>query len=364
MHAVDDRSGLYYVMMKLRSPDPDVAPLQMGFHYRRLVAGTITNGVFEMEARLPASSPTGAWTVQQVYVQDRANRGNWYNVAPDGSYTTSSSNKTGVVKLPALVVSGVADVAGPVVDVAAARWETGTVLDNSADRTVTMELPVTDDLSGANSVAVTLDAPATDAPSIRLTAARPASGTALDGRWEVSGTVPAYTPVGQWVVSRITAADAAGHIRTVVPDGTGPAPLTVTGNVSDLLAPTADMTFAEYVGATSADNSADRTVTMRIRVGDDVSGVANVFLDYRTDGAQSRLDPIGPPDADGVWTLRGPLPASITPGQWRITGIYVTDRVGRQRVYYVQKDGSYTTSDGMFSGVARFPSFTLTAPTG
>jgi hypothetical protein len=65
-----------------------------------------------------------------------------------------------------------------------------------------------------------------------------------------------------------------------------------------------------------------------------------------------------------VWTLRGPLPAGITPGQWRITGIYVTDRVGRQRVYYVQKDGSYTTGDGMFSGVARFPRFTLTAPTG
>jgi hypothetical protein len=137
----------------------------------------------------------------------------------------------------------------------------------------------------------------------------------------------------------------------------------VTG-LSDLSAPIADMSFAEYVGPTTADNSVDRTVTMRVRVADDLSGVRDLFLDYRTDGAQSRLDPIGPPDADGVWTLRGTLSATTMPGEWRITGVYLTDKVGRERVYYVRKDGSYTTRDGAFSGAANFPSFTLTAAGG
>jgi hypothetical protein len=271
------------------------------------------------------------------------------------------STDKGVARMEPLVVTGVSDAQAPEVDAGAARWTTATELDNSADRAVTLQVPVTDDLSGAAKVSVALTAPG--APTVTL-AGRRVSGTARDGVWDVSGTVPAYAPAGTWTVASITATDAVGHARTLRPgDGPWPAPLSVTGE-SDVEAPTADMTFAEYVGPTSADNGADRTVTMRVRAADDLSGVAYLFLDYRTDGAQSRLDPIGPPDADGTWTLQGRLPATITPGQWRITGIYLTDRIGRQRVYYVQKNGSYTTSDGAFQGVAQFPEFTLTPVSG
>jgi hypothetical protein len=364
VRATDDRSGLYYVWMKLRSPDPTVDPLWIGFHYRNLVAGKTTNGMFDMEARLPAMSPVGSWTVQEVYAQDRVNRYMRYTVAPDGSYAASEGGETGTVRLAPLVVTGVADAEGPVVDLAATRWNTGTALDNSVDRPITRQIPVTDDLSGATAVSATLDVAGVDAPTIKLTAARLVSGTRLAGVWELSGTVPAYTPAGDWTVSSIAATDAARHVRTIRPDGGAwPPALTVTG-LSDMSAPTADMTFAEYVGPTTADNSVDRTVTMRVRVADDLSGVGSLFLDYRTDGAQSRLDPIGPPDADGTWTLRGTLSATTMPGEWRITGIYLTDKVGRERVYYIQKDGSYTTRDHSFSGVAHFPSFTLTAARG
>jgi hypothetical protein len=133
---------------------------------------------------------------------------------------------------------------------------------------------------------------------------------------------------------------------------------------NDTLLPTVDTSFGEYLGAPSADNSADRTITLRIRAGDDLSGVANVWADYRTNGAQSRLDPRKVAGEDGIWELVGTLPRTTTPGVWRVTGLYVTDRVGRQRVYYVQPDGSYTTSDGALSGVAAFPTFTLLSTAG
>ena len=144
VRATDDRSGLYYVWMKLRSPDPAVEPLQLGFHYRNLVAGRSTNGMFEMEARLPALSPVGAWTVQEVYAQDRVYRYMRYTVAPDGSYAASEGGETGALRLAPLTVTGVADTGGPVIDVAATTWNTGTVLDNSVDRQATLRLPVTE----------------------------------------------------------------------------------------------------------------------------------------------------------------------------------------------------------------------------
>jgi hypothetical protein len=151
--------------------------------------------------------------------------------------------------------------------------------------------------------------------------------------------------------------DGGSGLNTCTAD---PADHQTENKCTDLRAPTADLASAVYVGATSASNAADRKVTMQIRLGDDVSGVASVFFDYRTTGAQSRLDSTGTPTADGVWTLTGTLPATITPGQWRVVGIYLTDRVGRQRIYDLHADGTYGTRDGSLSGTASLPAYTLT----
>ncbi|WP_433789949.1 calcium-binding protein [Actinoplanes sp. CA-252034] len=363
-HVTDDRSGMMYVSVKFTSPDPQSPALTVGFHGAELISGQSHDGVFAMNGELPAHSITGDWTLSEVYLQDNVFRYSRYTVAPDGAYTLADTVdgwelESGVITLPPMRVGGVTDSTAPDADVSRAAWTTPTDLDSSEDRTVTLSVPVTDDLSGAIRVTATLDGAGLDAPTVTLVDGRLATGTATDGTWEVSGAVPAHLPAGTWRVGVVSLTDRTGRTRTITGDRlAGIAPLTVTG-VSDLQRPTADMSWGEYVGATSADNGADRTVRLRIRAGDDVSGIRSIFADFRTEGAQGRLDPIAPAGEDGVWELSGRLPQGTTPGEWRVVGIYITDRVGRERVYWVQADGSYTTRDGLLSGQSNFPRFTL-----
>ncbi|GAA4610144.1 Ca2+-binding RTX toxin-like protein [Actinoplanes octamycinicus] len=360
----DDRSGMTYVQVTFRGPDSGAPALTVGFHAAELVSGELHNGEFEMHGTLPALSATGDWTLSEVYLQDRVHRYSRYTVQAGGAFTLYTTVdgynvQTGTLALPPLKVTGAADAQAPVADPARAVWATATEIDNSADRTVRLRVPVTDDLSGAAKVTATLDGAGLDAPAVPLNGTQLVAGTATAGTWEISGTVPAYLPAGTWRVSALTLLDRSGRQRSVpAQDLTGIAALTVSG-VSDRNRPTVDMSWGEYVGATSADNSAERTVRLRIRAGDDLSGIRSIFVDYRTDGAQSRLDPVAPAGEDGVWEMVGRLPKSTTPGQWRVVGIYMYDRIGRERVYYVQADGSYTTKDGQLSGQSNFPRFTL-----
>ncbi|MGK5681420.1 hypothetical protein [Actinoplanes sp. URMC 104] len=380
-HVTDDLSGLMYVTVKLRSPDPAVPALSVGWSSYRsaggqvsatLVSGRIDDGVFEMRASVPAGTAVGAWTLQEVYLQDWANHYTRYTVAPDGAYTTmntlqGATAERGTLAFPPLMVSGVSDVAAPAVDVAAGSWATGTVLDNSADRTLTVHLPAADDLSGVVRLTATLYGEGSTTPAVTLRSRALLSGTPTGGVWELTGVLPAYLPAGTWTVDRVDATDRVGHVGTARATGGAWLPsLTVTGQ-SDQLPPTADMTYGEYVGDTVIDNGADRTVRLRVRAADDLSGVAQVWADIRTDGAggagtvagQSRLDAVGPPGPDGVWELVGTVRRGMATGLWRINGLYVTDRVGRQRVYHIARDGSFTTADRAYSGVATLPTFTV-----
>jgi Ca2+-binding RTX toxin-like protein len=363
-HVTDDRSGMMYVSVKFTAPDPETPSLTVGFHGAELISGQLHDGEFAMNGELPADSVTGDWTLSEVYLQDQVFRYSRYTVQPDGSYTLADTVdgwelESGVITLPPLRVGGVSDSTAPDIDGTRAAWTTPTDLESGEDRTVTLSVPVTDDLSGATRVTATVEGTGLDAPAVTLVDGRLTAGTATDGTWEITGTVPAHLPAGTWRVAAITVTDRTGRTRTVTGDRLAGIPaLTVTG-VSDLERPTVDMSWGEYVGATSADNGADRTVRLRIRAGDDVSGIRSIFADFRTEGAQSRLDPIAPAGEDGIWELSGRLPQGTTPGEWRVVGIYLTDRVGRDRVYWVQADGSWTTRDGLLSGQSHFPRFTL-----
>ncbi len=385
-HVTDDRSGLMYVTMKLRSPDPQAPALSVGWSSARLppgqltaplVTGRINDGIFEMRATVPAHTAVGFWTLQEIYLQDWASHYTRYTVAANGTYTTmntvqGSTTETGTVLLPPLLVSGVSDVEAPVVDVAAGVWMTETTLNNSTDRPLALRLPVTDDLSGATQLSAILRGEGLDAPTITLSSRTPISGTSTDGLWQLTGVLPAYLPAGTWTVSRIDATDRVGHTRTVQPDGgTWLPPLTVTGQ-SDQQLPTVDTTYGEYVDYVPVDNSADRTIRLRVRAADDLSGVANVWAGIRTGGtvgggtigAQSRLDPVAPPTADGLWELVGTVRQGMTPGVWRVNSLYVTDKIGRQRIYYIAPDGSYRTADRGLSGIATLPTFTVLSASG
>jgi hypothetical protein len=90
----------------------------------------------------------------------------------------------------------------------------------------------------------------------------------------------------------------------------------------------------------------------------------SVHFFTRTNGwAATGLNWDGRPAQDGWLTVTGTIPRSALPGDWEASGLHLVDDVGRTRNYYAQLDGSYTTSDGAFSGppgTVDIPAFRLT----
>lgn len=361
----DDRSGMEYVYVKLRSPDPGVDPILIGFGWPHLISGTSTDGLWEAAGVLPAHSPAGSWSLAEVYAQDRVGSYTRFDVADDGTYSMLrvfpyTAPVYGSLHIEPLVVTGTGDGAAPTADVGSARWTSGTTFDSSTDQPIALQIRLTDDVAGVVDGSATLT---TGDVQIPLRDFRRESGTPTDGIYSVTGTLPAHTPAGTWPDVELTVRDNVGHVSTARLPGLE---AIVVMGVSDLAAPTADLSFGRYVGGDSADNSADRVVTLQVRVADDVSGVDHVFADFRTAGdgsdAENRLDPVGLPSADGVWQLSGTLRKGSHLGTWRVFQLFVTDKVGRQRVYHFNADGTFTTWDGLISGAGSYPTFTMRSP--
>jgi Ca2+-binding RTX toxin-like protein len=358
VRATDDVSGVVYVGVRLRSPDPSAPVVTMGFSSQRLVSGSLTDGVWEVSGSVPAQSATGPWTVSEVYVQDRAKGYTRYTVQPDGSYIGSEYGYQGRISFPPLVVTGTSDVAAPQANIAAAEWITSTSLDNGDERAVSFRIPVSDDYSGVTGVKATLETNDDDF-TVSLSRAVLSSGTATNGAWTVSGVLPRYLPAGSWKITDITVNDRVGHTATVPADLKALVPLQITGTRSDLQPPTVDMSYGEMVGPASGDNSTDRPVQIKLRVADDVSGVSHVAINFITSGGGARLDSTGPGSADGIWTVYGRIPATAATGKYYVSGIYVWDQMGRKRDYYVQVDGTYTVYNSPITGTSNMPVYTL-----
>ncbi|MEU4428959.1 hypothetical protein AB0F81_50830 [Actinoplanes sp. NPDC024001] len=220
------------------------------------------------------------------------------------------------------------DVAAPVVDLGSVRYVGETVLDNSAARTVRLQVRLTDDRAGIRSGLVYAGAGGT---SVQLQSPRLISGTINDGVWEFTGTVPAYAPAGTWNISQIFVSDRVGRNVNLMQLPTTMPTFTVNG-AADLTAPVVDLPSARYVGETVLDNSAARTVRLQVRLTDDRAGI-NSGLVYASAGGTSvqlqspRL--ISGTINDGVWEFTGTVPAYAPAGTWKITQIFVSDRVGR-----------------------------------
>ncbi len=358
VRATDDVSGVVYIGVRLRSPDPSAPILTLGFSSQRLVSGSVTDGVWEVSGDLPAQSATGPWTVSEVYVQDRAKGYTRYTVQPDGSYTGSEYGYQGRISFPPLVVTGTSDVAAPQANTAAAEWLTPISLDNGDARSVSFRIPVSDDFSGATGVSAVLGTDDDDF-QVTLSQAVLSSGTVTNGVWTVSGTLPQHLPTGEWKVTDVTVTDRVGHTAAVPADPNALAPLNIAGSRSDLQPPTVDMSYGAMVGPTSGDNSVDRPVQIKLRVSDDVSGVSHVATNFITSGGGARLDSTGPGTADGVWTVYGHIPATAATGEYYVSGVYVWDQLGRKRDYYVQQDGTYTVYNSPITGTSNLPVYTL-----
>ena len=98
-------------------------------------------------------------------------------------------------------------------DRTSARFVEETVLDNRQAREVRLQMRITDDSAGVSSAWVRLTT--VRGGSAYLTSQRLVSGTANDGVWEFSGTLPTEAATGRGRSPKVYAVDEAGRRTTL-----------------------------------------------------------------------------------------------------------------------------------------------------
>ncbi|MEV4283691.1 hypothetical protein, partial [Actinoplanes xinjiangensis] len=116
------------------------------------------------------------------------------------------------LNIPVFTLTGTVDTAAPVVDMASVVWLSEPTLDNSVNRTIKMQVRVTDDVSGIAVLMASVTSPdGRFSVTLGNGTRRLLSGTTTDGVWELTGTVPAYSPLGQYTLTSLTARDYIAH---------------------------------------------------------------------------------------------------------------------------------------------------------
>ena len=236
-----------------------------------------------------------------------------------------------------------------------------TVDTNSGPITIDATLQVTDDLSGAHTVYITLLPPISGGVS-HSGFATLTSGTTLDGTWQASVTLPQYAAGGQWAL-QVHLTDVAGNTTTITSSALAadgfPSVVQDTGS-SDITAP---VLTGFSVSPVSIDTSTGPTaVYATFEVTDDLSGAQAVDLNV-VSPVEGGADYIVPATLssgtalDGTWQASLALPQYSPGGQWALQ-VGLADAAGNTRTI----TSSELAADGFPSVIQGTGSSDVAAP--
>jgi hypothetical protein len=191
----DNLSGASEAYMYFSSPSGHQS-VEAGF---LLVSGTDLNGTWAASATIPAYSEAGTWIVDYVLVFDNAGNTQYY-------YT---SDLTALGFPTNLQVTSNQDTQPPVLT--SFTFSPMAVNTTTTSATVNLTAQITDNLSGASEAYMYFTSPSghqSIESGFSLT-----SGTALNGTWTGSATIPAYSEAGTWVVAYVLVFDYAGNTK-------------------------------------------------------------------------------------------------------------------------------------------------------
>jgi hypothetical protein len=270
---------------------------QAGFGNVPRTSGSATDGIYSKDVTLPQGAAPGTWDAQVFPLKDFFGNSN-------GQFLTPTSLT--------VVHTGVADVEAPQVDSFSMTPDTVDV--SSSSQNVTISFHMTD-VTGAVEPSFVFDHKDTTQTLANGPVTRK-SGTATDGIYERTITIPQGTASGEWDALLFPPSDTLGNtaLSFLTPDT-----LTVTNATPTDTSPPELVSFSvtpENVDATSGP----QTVTVSMHITDATGAqTPTLVLDHRESTAllgQDQVPRISGTAQDGVYERTITIPQGTTPGHW------------------------------------------------
>jgi len=276
------------------------------------VAGDALDGVYEASFEVPEFAPAGAWSVYALTVRDVAGHTTF---VPTASLPAACGFD--VVSLPDTSPPTLAGLA---------------VSPSAADVTLgpgafTLTATLSDDRSGVDHAAVTLESPSgSESVVVDVASGDLVAGDALSGTYAVAFEIPQLAESGTWQVASVRIVDRSGFVTQL-----GAASLGIPDPPAIDVSSSPDTTPPELVWLTATPSvvylgSTPPSVELRVRIRDDVTGlgtnglllespVEGVFegisfdathrlVGSVLDGTYARTVVLDPDAPTGVWTIR------------------------------------------------------------
>lgn len=273
-------------------------------------SGTSSDGIWTGSVTIPTGAPGGEWSAVVTYVLDNA--GNENDALPRASISVTDADP---------------DVNPPIVTI-----EPLSPVDATTDAAdVTVRVHIADpsgvaDVSGAASVLLVSDM---TEQSVRAYLHR-VGGTATDGTWQGTVTIPRGSAAGGWTGYVRDVSDTWGNTLLAA----GPAAVTVVDETPDTSPP---MISDMAVTPTTVDISGGSTlVTVTARLTDS-SGVETPYADFTSPYGDSRpsftdvsLVPVAGSTIDWTLTAVAAIPPTAAVGAWTVDVGGLADQLGNR----------------------------------
>ena len=219
-------------------------------------------------------------------------------------------------------------------------------------QTITATVRLTDDLAGVSDASAYFYSPSQNQyGSVYWNSGSRISGTALDGTYRSTFTIPRYAEGGDWKLYRMIVSDVIGnrqdyYLASLNPQGTDlvfpagtPETLSVIGSTPDTTRP-ALSNFSFTPNSVDATTSA-QTITATVRLTDDLAGVSDASA-YFYSPSQNQYGSvywnsgsrISGTALDGTYRSTFTIPRYAEGGDWKLYRMIVSDAIGNRRDYY------------------------------
>ncbi len=328
LQITDDLSGVDQIMLSRSSLDGTWA-YGIGL---TLASGDARDGIWTGSFAIPKGSPAGPYPFH-LSVADRVRNGQSLDDA----------------ELARRGLASHVDITDSAPDASAPTFFSVAITPDPLDArggpaTVTVTAQVRDSGSGVDGAGVFLKPPnfQSGGAAANLTLA---SGTAADGTWTGTATLPEHTRAGRWTIE-IRAHDRLNNERSMHADALRSAGLTSSFDVlsnEDATPPTITSATVDPVEVNVHD--ADRTIRVRVRAGDDLTGISQPWSDdnhhyvgvvaYHPVLGQSQgvglLPRVSGTALDGWYEGSFSIPKSSATGPWLVQ-VGAMDAIGNSRV--------------------------------